>query len=1485
MKTKRFTALLISTLMILQMFVIGTSAAYIPQQDNPTTISYIIPTEEADWTPEVPNAEESETVYPDLESIPYVEAGLISVDGEKDAAYENAVSVVFGEQTDDASGTSATVSMLTNNGLLYLYADITDAQMIMPAQEIQQDAPWDTDSIEFLFQTRNNSFDDIHQFRVDVTDYLCYYRNHNGDQQAYGDLAEEYFVSHDVVLHDNGYTVEFCIDTKMFGVSAGEAIGIQFQINDAVEDGSVYRYNYCPTEWVWSPENYDEVLIGVDEEYTSTREIQTEGQCGDNLTWSIDENGVLTISGSGEMYAGPFGDIKSMITSVVIEEGVTTIGNNAFQECNSLVALTLPDSLQIIGNWAFAQSEMLKTVTLGENITHIDDCAFLGCTALESVVFNNCNPSMGDWIFERCTSLGYADLGNALTGIGVGMFFDCSALDEIYFRGNAPVEIHEDAFSFVSQDLKLYWFEGTDGWDAPYWWGPNDIEYKTVCLAADTKIPLGIPNIAETTMIDPNAMGIENVDGFKEDVYNDTVIVCDKLADGFEDTGAYAEVSMVSHSGYLFLYAEVTDTAVIDPNPQMQENEPWNTDSFEFFLRSQTAYFDDIHQFRLDASGYPSYYRVDFMNNGEIESVNGEDAKAYFEAYEVIRTETGYVVEACIDVRKYGVSYTDEVGIQMQVNDMTEDGYAIYRYYPSNDPFNTENYDTVIIKGEFYTTTRDFVKPEESYRGVVAKTDPAAIAIDGYLNEAAWADALQIPIGQRIHGEDDTGTRGFAYMLWSEGKWYLYINVNDDNVATPIPELQETEPWRTDSVEMFFDFGNKHEHIVEQFRLDCSSYPSYYWESDLFHAYGDEAAPYFDNYAVTIDDEGYNIEMCLNLDNDEYGLTEGYEIGIQMQVNDMVQGSEDLAAIYVMGSALGADSWNVACYDYVTLGGQIESQVPDTTDYDAYLNTTDAIVEPGDTFYVEFFIPEEEDKMLTTSGFALSNFVYNEDLFAIDAENIEILADPLIRDITNRGNVVMAFDPAAELSGTIIRVPFTVRDTASRGTSIIQCTAQYQANKVTERLLTKQASIFINSEKIGKPADSYRGEVVKVDSNAIQIDGIMDESEWADALQITIGDQIHGDDTGTRGFAYMLWANEKWYLYVNVYDKDVADPIPELQETEPWRTDSVEMFFDFGNDHSQLVSQFRLDCSGYASYYVEGDVFHAYGADAEPYFEDFKVTVDEEGYNIEMCLNMAPYGLDIGDEIGIQMQVNDMVQDSPDLAAIYVMGSALGAASWDVPYYDYIKLSSEADHTADVLEGGALVSDIAEGEAVHAGDIVVLDFVISLDDFTTTRFALANFLYSTSAFTMLTDEITISDGVNALTHDISDNGNIMLAFDSETTLTDVIVSIPFMVNNTASTGNFEISCTAQYQGDKATRNMQVKSAVISVQGETLLGDVDGDGVVSSEDAILLLWYVFEPEAYEIHVPSVDFNGDGAISSADAVYLLWHVFTPDEYPLH
>lgn len=110
---------------------------------------------------------------------------------------------------------------------------------------------------------------------------------------------------------------------------------------------------------------------------TAYADVQT-GKCGDNVTYSLDTTtGVLTISGTGDMtdYSGydnrcPFDD-NSNIKSVIIESGVTSIGDEAFYSCDNLTSVTIPNGVTSIGNASFLGCRSLPSVTIPDGVTRI----------------------------------------------------------------------------------------------------------------------------------------------------------------------------------------------------------------------------------------------------------------------------------------------------------------------------------------------------------------------------------------------------------------------------------------------------------------------------------------------------------------------------------------------------------------------------------------------------------------------------------------------------------------------------------------------------------------------------------------------------------------------------------------------------------------------------------------------------------------------------------------------------------------------------------------------------------------------------------------------------------------------------------------------------------------------------------------------------------------------------------------------------------
>ena len=161
-------------------------------------------------------------------------------------------------------------------------------------------------------------------------------------------------------------------------------------------------------------------------EQETTEEAMVAGECGrdadDSVIWSLSRSGTLTVSGSGRMKdcgeegeeLPPWSDHIADIKAVVVEKGVTELGDNAFRRHTALTSVSLPDSLTRISAGAFAGCAALTDVTMAEGIREIGASAFEGCSSLPSV-----------------------RLPNSIDSIEDAAFMDCAALKDISVAGNA----------------------------------------------------------------------------------------------------------------------------------------------------------------------------------------------------------------------------------------------------------------------------------------------------------------------------------------------------------------------------------------------------------------------------------------------------------------------------------------------------------------------------------------------------------------------------------------------------------------------------------------------------------------------------------------------------------------------------------------------------------------------------------------------------------------------------------------------------------------------------------------------------------------------------------------------------------------------------------------------------------------------------------------------------------------------------------------
>lgn len=194
----------------------------------------------------------------------------------------------------------------------------------------------------------------------------------------------------------------------------------------------------------------------------STESKGEYGSCGESVHWRLEDSGTLTISGTGDMadysYTNkgantPWYPSRENLKSVVIKDGVTSIGEMAFINCNSLESIHIPDSVISIGRYAFFDCSSLPSVSIPNSVTSIEDEVFDGCSSLESVSIPSSVTSIGYRAFFQCNNLKNTALPPSLTSISREAFYGCNKMTNVIIPASV-IEI--SYYAFHSERLKNY---------------------------------------------------------------------------------------------------------------------------------------------------------------------------------------------------------------------------------------------------------------------------------------------------------------------------------------------------------------------------------------------------------------------------------------------------------------------------------------------------------------------------------------------------------------------------------------------------------------------------------------------------------------------------------------------------------------------------------------------------------------------------------------------------------------------------------------------------------------------------------------------------------------------------------------------------------------------------------------------------------------------------------------------------------------------
>ncbi len=361
--------------------------------------------------------------------------------------------------------------------------------------------------------------------------------------------------------------------------------------------------------------------------------IVDSGTCGENLTWELDDEGLLTIRGTGEMKSynmpnseygnvAPWSTTETPVKKVQICDGVTVIGSRAFANCDKVEQLFISDSVTTIQDQAFWGCAGLTSVTIPRSVKAIEFYAFWGCKNLTDLQISEGVESIGVHAFDNCPSLTRIVIPDSVVTIKENAFYYCIGLKEYVVSESNPNYQSLSGVLFNKDGTVLIDYPTNRGGSYEIPDGVTDIcslAFANCSVLSEITIPDSVQNIGAEAFAYMGSGLLEEIS-----IPNEVKKIEEKLFQGswcLRDISLPSSIEMIADSAFLgcskltnVFYGGSADAwasiEIRDNNTPLGNARMW-------YLEEKTAAFHGFSSDTMDDTGDPCWRVAFYCADGE----------------------------------------------------------------------------------------------------------------------------------------------------------------------------------------------------------------------------------------------------------------------------------------------------------------------------------------------------------------------------------------------------------------------------------------------------------------------------------------------------------------------------------------------------------------------------------------------------------------------------------------------------------------------------------------------------------------------------------------------------------------------------------------------------------------------------------------------------------------------------------------------------